>query len=368
MKTFDTFDRPEGWPSPAAAFAADFAAGERIQIAPWGGYAILGHRELLTLSRNPAADGMAPNQESMAATPRLGELLSGSLFTKAGDAHRAERSALIAAFNAIPLEAIAGDAVRQALEEAAPAMSLRVDLIEPVVRRVWAGIIGLDGDEAKALERAVRDLGYLLSPAPQPEKAHMSEAAAETVRQLAVEATNRPTPFCRALSQGEIGSAADLIAGMAFDGIESAATALDAALRAAFANRRRIEPTGQCANECLRLASPTPLTMRLSTASIALDDLQIDPGTPLSMVWAAGNHDPLVFEEPEQFDSQRGSARPLTFGMGQHACLGHAIVRTTLVELLTVIGRLQPASGSWQERWRPLSRDWLPELRLKLQD
>ncbi len=84
------------------------------------------------------------------------------------------------------------------------------------------------------------------------------------------------------------------------------------------------------------MASPAPMTMRMATGPVRLGDLQIEAGTPLFMVWAAGKHDPLAFPEPARFEPARDGAWPLIFGMVQHGCLGHAIIRATLQELPAV--------------------------------
>ncbi|WP_170162023.1 cytochrome P450 [Paracoccus siganidrum] len=366
MKTFQTFDRPDGWASAAEAFRDDFAAGEPVQIAPWGGYAILGHPELVSLARNPLADGMAPDPATMADTPTLLSLLNRAIFTKSGDVHRTERAALIAAFNTVPLAGITREAVRQALPPGPARIELRAGLVAPVVRRVWGEIIGLDPTAALQMEDAVRDLAHVLSLSPDPAKAHLAEAAAGRVRDLSLAALQGGTPFSQNLRDrlGD-GLAADLIAGMAFDAIESAALGLDAALRVAFAHRGQVTPTAQCANECLRLASSTPMTMRLATGRIALGDLVMEAGTVLSMVWAAGNHDPRTFPAPERFDPDRQGARPLMFGMGQHACLGHAIIRATLVQLLGVLETLTPEGDDLPGRWSPFAKDYLPPLGIR---
>ncbi len=131
MKTFDTFERPDGWASAAEAFRDDFADGHRVQAAPWGGLAILGHSELLALARNPSADGMPPDATAMAGTPRLYRLLNRALFTKSGTAHRTERAASIAAFNTVPLTEIIEDAVRRIAPSGPAEIDLRSDLIAP---------------------------------------------------------------------------------------------------------------------------------------------------------------------------------------------------------------------------------------------
>lgn len=352
MKTFTTFERPVGSASLAHAFRDDFASGDRVQQTPWGGLAILGHAELLALARDPYADGMAPSAEAMAETPQIYDLLIRSVFTKSGAAHRTDRAALIAAMNAVDIPALVRRVVVETVPARAEGLDLRSGFAAPVVRGVWAEIIGYDADAALRLEQAVQDMGHVLSPAPDLSKAHLAEAAAAETRALSRAALARGTPFSAALvdSVGEA-AAADLIAGMAFDAIEASTIGLTASLRLAAQNRARITATPQCANECLRMASPAPMTMRLTTGHIRLGELEIEPGTPLFMLWAAGNHDPLAFPEPGVFDPDRTHARPLMFGMGQHACLGHAIVRATLQELLAVFiareARIGGDTGGW---------------------
>jgi len=366
MKIFDTFDHPDGWATAACAFRDDFATGHRVQAAPWGGLAILGHGELTALSRNPLADGMAPVPGAMAETPRLHSLLSRALFTKSGPVHRTERAAVIEAFNTVPLPEITREAVKRIAPSGKADLDLRSDLVSPVVRSVWAAIVGHDADAAARLGAALTDVGYLLSPMPDADKAHLADAAAARIRELSLAALDAGTPFALSL-RASVGNdlAADLIAGMAFDAVDTASVGIDAALRVAFAHRGALKPTAQCANECLRLASSTPMTMRLTTDEIVLGDLTIEAGTVLSMIWAAGNHDPLVFPDPGSFNPGRGSARPLMFGMGQHACLGHAIVRTTLLQFLHMIEERSPSINGEPGRWAPMTRDYLPPVRIR---
>lgn len=362
MKTLDTFTNSDGWPSAAAAFAGDFRAGDRIQTVPWGGYAILGHAELISLSRISAADGMAADTNAMSATPTLGRILDRALFTQSGPAHRSERAAMIAAFASLPLEALTDEAVRSAMQAAPERADLRTDLIELAVRAIWASLIGLSPEDTERCETAVKKLGYLLSPNPRPEKADLAETGAKNLNELCKIALYGPSPFVASL-RSRVGDAraVELLAGIAFDGIETIAVGIDAAMRVAFANRRAVRPTARCADECLRLASPTPLTMRCATDVIEIRGLVIEPGTPLTMVWAAGNHDPDAFTDPERFDAER-AARPLTFGMGQHACLGHALARSLLARLLMEMEGLHPEKALLPERWRPLASDWLLPL------
>ncbi|MFN4023343.1 MAG: cytochrome P450 [Hyphomonas sp.] len=365
MKTFTTFDRPGGWSAIGDAFCDDLAAGHRIQLAPWGGLAILGHSELMALSRDPSADGMAPSAEAMADTPRIYELLMRSVFTKSGAAHRTDRAALVAALGMADVPGVIRRCVAEALPVSANALPIRDGLVAPIVRAVWASIAGYDACGAERLERAVQEMGYILSPAPDLSKASIAEAAAAETAELSYAAVQRGSVFSRVLAE-TVGHrrAADLIAGMAFDAIETSITGLTGALRIAALNADRLVPTAQCANECLRLASPAPMTMRLSTDAMSVGGVEIEPGTALSMIWAAGNHDPAAFPDPRRFNPARSGARPLTFGMGQHACLGHGIVRGVMQELLAFWIARSPRLSGDTGVWNILMPSDMPEISL----
>ena len=51
------------------------------------------------------------------------------------------------------------------------------------------------------------------------------------------------------------------------------------------------------------------------------------------MLWAAGNHDPAVFDQPAEFRLDRDLRGVTTFGGGAHICVGR-IVATMLVRVL----------------------------------
>lgn len=353
MKIFETLNR--AWPSAAEAFAEDFALGARVQEAPWGGLAVLGHAELTALARHPAAEGMAADPAAMAAAPRVLALLNRALFTQSGPLHRQNRAAAVAAFNTLDLGALTARAVAEATAGEARDLDLREGFAGPLAAGVWARVVGHGAGDAARLARAVADLGRVLGPSPDPARAGPAEAAAEEIRALTQAAFAAGTPFTRTL-RAALGdeTAADLIAGMAFDALDTAALALADALRVAARRPGRLAATPACAGECLRLASSAAMTMRQAAAPIRLGALQIAEGTVLSMVWAAGNHDPSVFPDPATFDPARGGARPLTFGLGAPACLGHALMRSTLQALLGFVIARRPAITGLDAPWRPL--------------
>lgn len=57
---------------------------------------------------------------------------------------------------------------------------------------------------------------------------------------------------------------------------------------------------------------------------------------------ASANHDPDVFENPEQFDITREKNRHLGFGMGVHYCLGAPLARMETKIALTALLERNP--------------------------
>ncbi len=75
-------------------------------------------------------------------------------------------------------------------------------------------------------------------------------------------------------------------------------------------------------NEILRYDMPTQYLCRTVAKEITLHGQRLTPGQGVLMLYPSGNRDPREFTEPDVFDIARKSPRILSFGAGQHACLG----------------------------------------------
>ena len=97
----------------------------------------------------------------------------------------------------------------------------------------------------------------------------------------------------------------------------------------------------QAANEVIRYEPITPFTARIVREEVEYRDVAFPPGTLLFACAATANRDPAAFENPEVFDISidRGRTPVLTFGFGDHFCLG---ARTSA--RLADVGRRAPAS------------------------
>ncbi len=80
--------------------------------------------------------------------------------------------------------------------------------------------------------------------------------------------------------------------------------------------------------EFLRLYSPYRGFARTTTQPVKIHDRVIPEGAPVTMVYASGNRDERVFEDPDIFRFDRPNIRQhLAFGRGAHQCAGAGLVR-----------------------------------------
>ncbi len=92
--------------------------------------------------------------------------------------------------------------------------------------------------------------------------------------------------------------------------------------------------------ECLRLDMPTQMSMRRVRRDLELHGQRLAPGDSVMFLWASGNRDERVFDDPDRLDVRRPIPRTLSFGHGLHRCLGAHLAelegRVLLEELLAV--------------------------------
>tara|TARA_B100002052_G_C15833187_1_gene576439 strand:+ start:187 stop:1392 length:1206 start_codon:yes stop_codon:yes gene_type:complete len=80
-------------------------------------------------------------------------------------------------------------------------------------------------------------------------------------------------------------------------------------------------------DEILRFQPPIQINNRRCLKTTMLGDVTIQKGTPVHMIIAGANRDPLQFFEPEIFDISRSPNRHLSFGLGIHICAGINLAR-----------------------------------------
>jgi cytochrome P450 len=77
--------------------------------------------------------------------------------------------------------------------------------------------------------------------------------------------------------------------------------------------------------EGLRMLAPVMVSNRCALEDFEYAGRRIPEGTAISMLWAAANRDPAVFENPNRYDLRRAGRTPMTFGGGVHICPGRYV-------------------------------------------
>jgi cytochrome P450 len=100
--------------------------------------------------------------------------------------------------------------------------------------------------------------------------------------------------------------------------------------------------------EAMRFDGPVVAVFRAAMEDYQLGEVTIPAGAGIQPVVASANRDEAIFENPDDFDIERGHTSPsLGFGYGPHLCIGHYVARTEMEVLLEVL------------------LDYLPKIRLE---
>ncbi|WP_158090423.1 cytochrome P450 [Mycobacterium sp. IEC1808] len=90
-------------------------------------------------------------------------------------------------------------------------------------------------------------------------------------------------------------------------------------------NERALLPTA--IEELLRYDGPVQATVRVALEDVAIDDQVIPEGALVLVSIGSANHDPDVFDDPDQLHLTRNPNPHLAFGFGTHFCLGAPLAR-----------------------------------------
>ncbi|NKQ54293.1 cytochrome P450 [Amycolatopsis sp. K13G38] len=105
----------------------------------------------------------------------------------------------------------------------------------------------------------------------------------------------------------------------------------------------------QLVEEGLRWTTPAKHFMRTATQDLELRGRQIKKGDRLMLLWASGNHDEEVFDNPQAFDIGR-TTKHIAFGSGAHTCVGMHLAK---LELRILFEELLPRIGGIEIVGRP---------------
>jgi cytochrome P450 len=109
--------------------------------------------------------------------------------------------------------------------------------------------------------------------------------------------------------------------------------------------------------ELLRLETPNEGFARMTTRDVTIRGRSIEQGQRVAFVFTSANRDAAVFDNPDEFRTDRGAvaSRHLAFGHGAHKCPGAALSRAQLCiaieELLrrthTIALASEPTCATW---------------------
>ncbi|MEB4208026.1 cytochrome P450 [Mycobacterium sp. 94-17] len=98
--------------------------------------------------------------------------------------------------------------------------------------------------------------------------------------------------------------------------------------------------------EQLRITTPIQNLYRYTIADYQVGDVTIPAGSRILLSFGAGNRDPSVFDDPDEYRADRDPRAHLAFGYGAHMCLGAPLARmeahAVLRELTTHVARIEP--------------------------
>src|SRR5262249_2150248 len=108
-------------------------------------------------------------------------------------------------------------------------------------------------------------------------------------------------------------------------------------------------------DETLRIDMPTQMLGRTIARDFELHGRKLAAGSGLLFLWGSANRDEREFADPDTFDLRRRAPRILSFGHGQHMCLGAHLARPEGRILLEEVLRAMPdyevdASGAQRLR------------------
>lgn len=312
-------------------------------------------------------------------TQPLEHFLGNQVFTMNPPVHTELRRALARPLMPRQVQAFVPLAERvcdDLLDELAGAgeIDLGQDLAAVFVTRFWTEQLGLPPGHAARIQHLMEEMNLQFRFAPAPDDLARARTATQEYMALVESLVEQalaagPNDLLALLTRGALGAElngapVDVRANVAsnfFDAFHTVGVAIANAFYHLLASPAdlvavREDPTlvGQAFAEGIRISPPLMLTTRMTLAEVRHGDLLLPAGTPVHMIWVAGNLDPIAFPDPERYDLSRPVRHATTFGGGAHVCPGRNAARVlgeVALRALTAPGvRVEPTGTShWVE-------------------
>lgn len=215
------------------------------------------------------------------------------------------------------------------------------EFAHPIAQTIGAAILGLEASDLAELDEAslraegnARDVFTALH-GPLIERAHRATLYHELLRD----------------AEGALDDAAarSLIRVLWVASTEELRRTIPAAVLALLENadvRSRVTASPELlpkfVDEVLRLHPPEHAIERITTMEVELGGERIPAGARVRLMLAAANRDPLRFPDPRSLRLDRSGTAHLAFGAGPHRCIGAALARSTMAEVVGTLLRAAP--------------------------
>jgi len=254
---------------------------------------------------------------------------------------------------------------------------LQTDFAAPFTAEVLARVIlHVDDDDLFARARAVASVISRNDPAEEGDKRAALEAVVEALLAQRKESGKRFDDPIDSLLHGEVEGRAltrDERVGTLMILVMGGLSTTNAALTNIFrhvtevlgleAHLRDTDWTRQELDEFLRFEPPVGSLSRTVMSDTVLGGQKLRKGETVLLHFASANRDERTFPEPERLDLTRARNPHLSFGLGNHRCIGSNLGRLQIAigarELLRRVTGLRLAEGAVLEREAGTSMGWL---------
>lgn len=293
-------------------------------------------------------DARVPGNKRTQVTEFI-KLASGWMYSQDGEFHKASRQLLGNAFTPRSigsLRTVIHDITDRELSGLHGQTDLKTGLFDRIPALILARLYGMEDDEALNLRRWTRDIVMFLGGSQDADQG--PEQALEGIKEmyawfavLIEQRTRQPRDdlVSRVLESGQNSAASfdEVLAQIVFilvAGYTTSADQLSLGLLHLLKHPGQLktllaDPTliGSFIEEMLRFDPAGSLSHRVLMEDVTIGDVTMKKGQLVYLVRAAANRDPTKFPDPDNFDIRRPKNEHLTFGRGEHFCMGTALFR-----------------------------------------
>ena len=275
------------------------------------------------------------------------------------------------------IEAIANKLITSAVERGGGKFDIAHDVAFPLPMAIVGDALGVAEEDWPLFQRWADDMSAAIEKISDPEACAAGGRAMEAMVSYFAElvARHRAEPIddllgamvTEADDQGKPMSELDVIAiatELGFAGHETVAGGIGKAVLGMMDQRERWAELGalveagldQAIDEILRWTCPVQRQRwRWVIRDTALGGRPFERGQCVVSVLAAANRDPSHFPDPDRIDFHRASGRHMTFGFGNHFCIGSQLAR---LELRSALGSLASRFPDLQLTMDPKDIPW----------